>query len=181
MSGIPKIESCLSGKELEEADDIVILPEEDNSSQIARYKHSLVGIKVEEAYTLCWLLYQNKTSGVCEDCSVGLSPRRSADGGLNEIGESRDPPIVHSSSRAQPSWCSHLPMMVLTSQPFACTLRFSHEKSRIPPGKHYERNGGAESSQRVPPADVQSCGDPDSVQTIAGSTMLQFAKTNYTT
>ncbi|EFH67540.1 predicted protein, partial [Arabidopsis lyrata subsp. lyrata] len=54
-------------------------------------------------------------------------------------------------------------------------------QSRIPPGKHYERNGGAESSQRVPPADVQSCGDPDSVQTIAGSTMLQFAKTNYTT
>ncbi|EFH70223.1 hypothetical protein ARALYDRAFT_891359 [Arabidopsis lyrata subsp. lyrata] len=51
-------------------------------------------------------------------------------------------------------------------------------KSRIPPGKHYERNGGAESNQRVPPADVQSCGDPDSVQTIAGSTMLQFAKTN---
>ncbi|KAL1197306.1 Polycomb group protein EMBRYONIC FLOWER 2 [Cardamine amara subsp. amara] len=55
------------------------------------------------------------------------------------------------------------------------------EKSRIPPGKHYERIGGAESSQRVPPgtspADVQSCGDPDSVQAMAGSTMLQFAKT----
>jgi hypothetical protein len=55
------------------------------------------------------------------------------------------------------------------------------EKSRIPPGKHYERIGGAESGQRVPPgtspADVQSCGDPDYVQSIAGSTMLQFAKT----
>ena len=55
------------------------------------------------------------------------------------------------------------------------------EKSRIPPGKHYERIGGAESGQRVPPgtspADVRSCGDPDYVQSIAGSTMLQFAKT----
>ncbi|CAN8302285.1 unnamed protein product [Cochlearia groenlandica] len=58
------------------------------------------------------------------------------------------------------------------------------EKSRIPPGKHYERIGGAESSgQRIPPgpspADVQSGVDPDYVQSIAGTgnTMLQFAKT----
>lgn len=51
------------------------------------------------------------------------------------------------------------------------------EKSRITPGKHCAESSG----QRVPPgtspADVQSCGDPDSVQSIAGSTMLQFAKT----
>ncbi|ESQ43452.1 hypothetical protein EUTSA_v10012944mg [Eutrema salsugineum] len=56
------------------------------------------------------------------------------------------------------------------------------EKSRIQPGKLHERTGGAESSgQRVPPgtspADVQSCGDPDYVQSTDGSTMLQFAKT----
>lgn len=56
------------------------------------------------------------------------------------------------------------------------------EKSRIPPAKHYERIGGPESGQRVPPAttspaDAQACGDPDYVQSIAGSTMLQFAKT----
>ncbi|KAF8110425.1 hypothetical protein N665_0084s0035 [Sinapis alba] len=56
------------------------------------------------------------------------------------------------------------------------------EKSRLLPGKHSERIGIAESSgQRIPPgtspADAQSCGDPDSVQSIAGSTMLQFAKT----
>ncbi|KAL0682456.1 hypothetical protein Bca4012_049303 [Brassica carinata] len=47
------------------------------------------------------------------------------------------------------------------------------KKSRIPHG-----NGVGESSgQRVPPADVQSGGDPDNVQSVAGSTMLQFAKT----
>ncbi|CAF2321667.1 unnamed protein product [Brassica napus] len=56
------------------------------------------------------------------------------------------------------------------------------EKNRIAPGKHCERIGVAESSgQRVPPgtspADVQSCVDPDSVQSMVGSTMLQFAKT----
>ncbi|CAF2138205.1 polycomb group protein EMBRYONIC FLOWER 2 isoform X1 [Brassica rapa] len=47
------------------------------------------------------------------------------------------------------------------------------EKNRIPPG-----NGVGESSgQRVLPADMQSGGDPDNVQSVAGSTMLQFAKT----
>lgn len=43
MSGLAKVDSRLFGKELEENDDIFILPDEDNSSQIAIYKHSLVG------------------------------------------------------------------------------------------------------------------------------------------
>lgn len=64
---------------------------------------------------------------------------------------------------------------------FADAHSVRSEKIQIPPGKHYERIGGAESDQRVPPgtspADMQSCGDPDYVQSIAGSTMLQFAKT----
>ncbi|CAG7909636.1 unnamed protein product [Brassica rapa] len=67
-----------------------------------------------------------------------------------------------------------------TQRAYAHSVRC--EKNRIAPGKHCERIGVAESSgQRVPPgtspADVQSCVDPDSVQSMVGSTMLQFAKT----
>ncbi|XP_019058067.1 PREDICTED: polycomb group protein EMBRYONIC FLOWER 2 isoform X2 [Tarenaya hassleriana] len=59
------------------------------------------------------------------------------------------------------------------------------EKSRIPPGHNvlYDRIWGTEHGQgALPSASVadsaaQSCADPDYVQSIAGSTMLQFAKT----
>ncbi|CAH2070437.1 unnamed protein product [Thlaspi arvense] len=56
------------------------------------------------------------------------------------------------------------------------------EKSQMPPVKQSEKTVVAESpGQKAPPvtspADVQSCGEPDNVQSAAGSTMLQFAKT----